>query len=399
VRIFVLPYQSAATLSIHYNLEGKRYPMLEKDVKLVEESFKKYYFEHFDLIHTPQNPEKREFGYQKFNSGMNRHISLKSDKDLHLLLMTQVPSDVYCSNARYSFPNLPMAEKDWQDADLIFDIDAKDLNLPCRVNHTLKKCSNCANVFSNHEQCTQCNSTKYETASVLCKDCMAAAKSEVKKLINILQDDLGIKKEDIRIYFSGNEGFHVHISNSNYEKLESRERAELVDYLMFKGALPETFGAKLSNFAKSTFVDIDDKGWLGRVSKQIFGSKSNKTNASREIISEGYVAFKKKLDEIQRQIGVKIDPNVTIDVHRIFRLGGTINSKSGLAKTLCSDIPKFNPATDACFVDDDKVTVLADCPVEFRLKNKKFGPYKKEQITIPKYAAVYMICKGCATST
>lgn len=371
--------------------------MLERDVKLVEESFKKYYFEHFDLIRVPANPEMREFGYQKFNSGMNRHISLKSDNELRLLLMNNIPSDVYCSNGRYSFPNLPMAEKDWQDADLIFDIDAKDLNLPCRVNHTIKKCINCASVFSNQQKCSQCNSTKFETASVLCKECIVAAKNEVKKLVSILESDLGIKKESIQVYFSGNEGFHVHVCDSAYAKLESRERAELVDYLMFKGAMPETFGARLSNFSKSKFADVDEKGWAGRVSKQIFGSKSNKVKVSRQIISEGYMAFKKKLEEIQRQIGVQLDPNVTIDVHRIFRLGGTLNSKSGLGKILCSDLSKFNPATDACFLDDDKITVLADCPVEFRLKNKKFGNYKKEQITIPKYAAVYMICKRCAT--
>ncbi|MBM2852853.1 MAG: primase, partial [Candidatus Nitrosotenuis sp.] len=68
--------------------------MLDKDINFLEESFKKYYFEHFDLIHTHINPERREFGYQKFNSGMNRHIPIKSDKELHLLLMTNVPSDV-----------------------------------------------------------------------------------------------------------------------------------------------------------------------------------------------------------------------------------------------------------------------------------------------------------------
>jgi DNA primase small subunit len=372
--------------------------MLEKDARFLEESFKKFYFEHFDLIHTPKNPEMREFGYQKINSGMNRHISLKSDKDLHLLLMTQIPSDVYCSNARYSFPNLPMAEKDWQAADLIFDIDAKDLNLPCRQRHTCKKCTNCANVFANSALCPKCGGAKFETTSVLCTECISAAKNEVKKLLTVLTLDLGIKKENIEVYFSGNEGFHVYVSDSNYEKLDSRQRADLVDYVMLKGAMPETFGAKY-NFAKSQFVDLDDKGWLGRVSRQIFGSKSNKPKISKQIISEGYTAFKKRLETVQIEIGVRVDPNVTIDVHRIFRLGGTINSKSGLTKTLCKDLTKFNPAQEACFIDDDKVTVTANCPVEFRLKSKKFGPYNNEQLTIPKYAAVYMICKGCATLT
>ncbi|NDB33548.1 MAG: DNA primase [Nitrososphaeria archaeon] len=370
--------------------------MLEKDAKFLEDTFKKYYFDHFDLIRTPKNPEMREFGYQKFNSGMTRHISLRSDKELHLMLMKNVPSDVYCSNARYSFPNLPMAEKDWQNADLIFDIDAKDLHLPCRANHTAKKCTSCSNVFTNDDVCPQCKATKFETTSVLCNDCISGAKKEVEKLIEILTFDLGINKENITVYFSGNEGFHIHVSDSEYENLDSRHRADLVDYLTFKGAIPETFGAK-TNFSKSVFSDLDDKGWLGRVAKSIFSSKSNKPKAEKQIVLEGYPAFKKKIESLQHEIGAHIDPNVTIDVHRIFRMGGTINSKSGLTKMLCTDIAKFNPGMDACFIDDDQVTVLADCPVSFKLKNKKFGPYKKEQVSVPKYAAVYMICKGCAT--
>jgi len=31
------------------------------------------------------------------------------------------------------------------------------------------------------------------------------------------------------------------------------------------------------------------------------------------------------------------------------------------------------------------------------LKNKKYGPYANERISVPKYAAVYMICKGLAS--
>ena len=372
--------------------------MLEKDAKFLEDAFKKYYFDHFDLIRTPKNPEMREFGYQKFNSGMTRHISLRSNKELHLLLMKNVPSDVYCSNARYSFPNLPMAEKDWQNADLIFDIDAKDLHLPCRTNHTAKKCTACDCLFAGEETCPQCKATKFETTSVLCNDCITGAKKEVDKLLAILTSDLGINKENITVYFSGNEGFHIHVSSAEYEKLDSRHRAELVDYLTFRGAIPETFGAR-TNFAKSVFADLDDKGWLGRVAKAIFSSKSNKPKVSKQIISDGYPAFKKKLESLQQEIGAHVDPNVTIDVHRIFRLGGTINSKSGLTKLQCQDYTKFNPGVDACFIDEDQTTVLADCPVSFKLKNKKFGPYKKEQITIPKYAAVYLICKGYAATS
>ncbi len=83
--------------------------MLERDSKFLEEAFKQYYFDNFELIHVPDRTPEREFGYKKFNSGMTRHISLKTNKDLHLMLMANIPSDVFCSNAYYTFPNMPMA--------------------------------------------------------------------------------------------------------------------------------------------------------------------------------------------------------------------------------------------------------------------------------------------------
>jgi DNA primase small subunit len=47
-------------------------------------------------------------------------------------------------------------------------------------------------------------------------------------------------------------------------------------------------------------------------------------------------------------------------------------------------------------IDDKPVEVLANCPIVFRLKNNKFGPYANETVSIPKFTAVYMICKGIA---
>ena len=180
--------------------------MNEIDIKFLEDSFKKYYFNHFEQILTPQRASEREFGYQKFNSSFfNRHISLKDNKELHLLFMQNTPSDVYCSNAYYTFPNSPMNEKDWKEADLIFDIDAKDLNLPCRINHTVSICNECNEITKNSNQCLKCNSTKLEKKSLPCKSCIDASKVEVQKLIEVLNNDLGIEKENIQIYFSGNE--------------------------------------------------------------------------------------------------------------------------------------------------------------------------------------------------
>ncbi len=368
--------------------------MNEKNTSLLEEAFKEYYFNKFDLIHVPPRATEREFGYQKLNSGMIRHLSVKNDKDLHLLLMKEIPSDVYCSNAYYSFPALPMSEKDWKGADLIFDIDAKDLSLPCRSGHTITKCSSCQNVMTQQSPCTQCGSTKFDAVSIVCKNCISESKKEVEKLKEILTSDLGIKKEDIQVYFSGNEGFHISVVNSYYESLDSHERADLADYIMFNGATPESFGIKRQTNSKLSLPTTDEKGWRGRIARSLFTSKVKTSKITKEIISGGYSEFQLRLEEIRKTLGVHIDPKVTMDIHRIFRLEGSINSKSGLSKIQCVDLASFDPFSEACLLGSDEVQITANCPAEIKLKNKKFGPYKNEVVSIPKYAAVYLICKG-----
>jgi len=372
--------------------------MFENDLKFLEETFKQYYFEHFDLIHVPDRSLEREYGYKKFNTGMIRHMSLKTDKDLHLMLMKNIPSDVFCSNGYYSFPNLPMAEKDWKEADVIFDIDAKDLKLPCRKDHTCIKCHSCNEMSSLQDTCPKCKSNKIDLISLPCQNCISGVKKEVLNLIKILTNDLQIENKNIRISFSGNEGFHLYVTNSSYNQLGSKERRDLIDYIMFQGAIPERFGFKKNNPSRSSFPDLDDPGWSGRVAKDLFGSKSKRSKSVTKIISDGYSAYRQRLAEtVKNSIGVKIDPNVTGDIHRIFRLEGSLNSKSGLAKLACDNIEKFNPYVEACLIDDKPVEILANFPIEFSLKNRKFGPYTNEKISVPKYAAAYMVCKGIAS--
>jgi len=372
--------------------------MLENDLKFLEETFKQYYFDHFDSIHVPDRSQEREYGYKKFNSGMIRHISLKTDKDLHLMLMTNVPSDVFCSNAYYSFPNLPMAEKDWKEADLIFDIDAKDLNLSCRKDHTCIKCISCGEISLLQDVCPKCKSNKLDLLSLPCQNCISGVKKEVLNLIKILTNDLQIDYENVRISFSGNEGFHLYVANSFYNQLGSKERGDLIDYIMFRRAMPERFGFKKENPSRLSFPELDEAGWRGRVAKELFGSKSKRSKAITKIISNGYFAYQQILEEMgKHSIGIKIDPNVTVDIHRIFRLEGSLNSKSGLAKLACENIEKFNPYVEACLIDDKPVEVSANSPIEFRLKNRKFGPYTNEKVFVPKYVAVYMLCKGIAS--
>ena len=109
----------------------------------------------------------------------------------------------------------------------------------------------------------------------------------------------------------------------------------------------------------------------------------------------GYSAFKSELERISREIGARIDAQVTTDVHRIFRMPWTLNSKSGLAKTLCKDADTFDPFNDACVIGDSRLGVRLRCPVRFKLRGKTFA-VSKESAELPAYAAVFLICKGLA---
>lgn len=369
--------------------------MIQENIKFLESTFKKYYFEHFKLIQVPNRTSEREFGFQKFNSGMIRHISLKNDKELNLLLMKEVPSDVYCSSACYTFPTLPMKDKDWKESSLIFDIDAKDLMLSCRRDHTVVLCNECGNV-SLGNKCTACNSIKVESKSLPCKHCIDASKTQINNLTTILTQDFGISLEEIHVYFSGNEGFHVHVNNSQFQESTSRERGELIDYIMLNGSIPETFGMKKTDSNKSQFPNFNDPGWRGRFAKYVYGSKSKQSKVATALQANGYLSFQDTLTNLSKNVGVKIDPSVTMDTRRIFRLPGSLNSKSGLTKLFCDNLSTFNPYNDASFLSDETVEVDANCPITFRLKNKKFGPYNNETVTVPTYAAVYMICKKLA---
>ena len=89
---------------------------------------------------------------------------------------------------------------------------------------------------------------------------------------------------------------------------------------MLKGIIPETFGMKKIKPNRSSFPDFDDKGWRGRFSSEVFGSKSRRSKIISELISDGYSHFQRNLELLATKIGVQIDPNVTMDIHRIFRL-------------------------------------------------------------------------------
>jgi DNA primase small subunit len=377
-----------------------------RTASVVKSAFRGYYFRP-GAIETPDSIEQREFGYMQFGQpGMVRHLSFKSMKELTATIMKEVPSDIYCSNAYYRFPTYPMQEKQWLGADLIFDIDGKDLHLPCVPLHTYQICANCSHASSQEERkeysCTACGGKKADNISIPCSKCIDGSKKEVKRLTELLTGDLGIQRADIHTYFSGNNGFHMHVSDEAYLRLDPQARSDLVGYLSGSGMMTENIGVRKGNAENLFYIKFPKSGlaygWRSRVADKlkIDGSSMIKL---KHIVEQrgGYTPFKVDLDRMVRDMGVRIDPQVTTDVHRVFRMPGTLNSKSGLAKLKCENLDSFDPFIDACLLSDSKVTIRVKTSVKLKLKNKSYN-ISKESAELPVYAAVYLICKGLAAA-
>jgi DNA primase small subunit len=380
-----------------------------KTTSVIKKAFREYYFNQLKAIEEPLKIEQREFGYMQFGqAGMLRHLSFKSMKELDAILVREAPSDVYCSNAYYRFPTQqPMQEKQWLGADLIFDIDGKDLGMPCVPSHSYSVCTNCDYVSPPEQKeerssyfCPSCGSKKADHVSIPCSKCIDASKKEARRLIDFLLGDIGLEHSAINIYFSGNNGFHVHINDNACISLDPQARSDLVSYLSGTGLILESIGVRKTNTEDLFFIKFPKSGlaygWRRRIAEKL-KIDSSSTIKLKNIVNQkgGYNAFKAELERLVRDIGVRIDPQVTTDIHRVFRMPGTLNSKSGLSKAKSGDLHSFDPFVDACLLGDGKVSVRVKTPVKLKLKRNSFN-ISKESAEMPAYAAVYLMCKGLA---
>jgi DNA primase small subunit len=369
-----------------------------ENIKFLKDIFRKYYFEnkYFPYLYSI---EKREFGYRKFDSLVVRHISFKNIGELVAELVRNVPLDVYYSNAYYGFPSNPINEKQWEGADLIFDIDIKDLNIPCFHDHTYYICNSCGFVNSEQKLCSNCNKGKTYDISIPCKRCIIAIKKEAAKLLEFLRSDLGIEEKFIEIFFSGNAGFHFHVNDPSMRNLDSNSRFNVTDYIIGNGFMCESIGVR--KYRNGFMIKLPKSGIMNGWRKKIASSLGINQKSELKLkhlveASGGYDGFRNEINRITKKFGVHIDSQVTNDIHRVFRLPGSINGKSGLTKTKCDDLESFNPNNDACMLDDSEVYINLKTKLKINLKNNNF---KLDNVLekVPSYVAVYLVCKGLAT--
>jgi len=394
--------------------------------------FSEFYSSPSTVIPSPSLLDQRELGFLLFKERiMLRHQRFESVSDLKSFLIKDVPSDVYHSCAYYENPEADMDKKGWLGADLVFDIDADHIPTSCNKVHDEWTCSKCG--FSGKgitpEACPICAGQKFDTKIWVCELCLESAKEETVKLIDMLENDFGFAPQEIRVFFSGHRGYHVHIENEAVKTLDVMARKEIVDYVSGLGLSMIDDQAKYGSKRRrgSRVFSLHDFGWNKRLK---LGLQKFLMNATKEDLKnagiKGYAAILENREAILKRcleegrwdsvkgIGVgtwkklaeyvkdlesaKIDTVVTTDTHRLIRMNGTLHGKTGLKKveSPAKNLKDFDPFKEAVAFKEGTVKVFVSDAPEFRLGDSVLGPYKNQAVELPTAAAVLLICKGRA---
>ena len=354
-------------------------------------------------------------------------------KEFKSLLEEAVPSDVYHSCAYYEYPEADMDKKGWLGADLVFDIDADHIPTPCNKIHDEWTCNKCG--FSGKgvtpETCPVCNGPKFEAKTWPCDVCLSSATEETIKLIDMLTKDFGFSEQEIRVFFSGHRGYHVHVESEAVKTLDAMARREIVDYVYGLGlsVLDGETGERLRKERGKQVLILHDFGWNHRLKQGIqnftvnaskedlinIGIKQNyatilKSKETKRCLEEGRWAnvrgvgagtWKKIAKHVKDLESAKIDTVVTTDIHRLIRMNGTLHGKTGLKKIEfpITDLDDFDPFTEAVAFKEGTAKVFVSSAPEFRLGGNVFRAYKNETVELPTAAAVLLVCKGRAEVT
>ncbi len=363
-----------------------------------------------------------------------RHVGYLNRDELVRDLASVAPHSVYHSAAFYKIPVARhMNEKEWFGAELVFDIDADHLELPCAKDHDAWRCNaeGChkTGIGIPPERCPDCNGTSFSTRKWVCENCLAEAKKYTKKLYDeFIVSDFGFSPESIQINYSGHRGYHVRIRDPRVFTLDSNGRIQIVHYVMGLGFNTEK--VIVNQGGVDRIPDRVFPGWAGKIADAIVDFVRNidsydgterwvkPLRKGKVAALDGLLRTPPILNKEARDIGLKswqeiaeksaefyggeIDRPVTHDIHRVIRLIGSLNGKTGFTvnKLTRDQLDDFDPFHDAIVFNDGqmKVKFLRKSPGVplFRIGDDTYGPYHGESVELPTAAAAFVLCKGVA---
>jgi DNA primase small subunit len=384
-------------------------PIKTKDY--LKDKFQKYYQN--AEITLPPRFTSREWGFLSWKGGiMNRHVNFRTVKEVKAYLARIAPAHCYHSVAYYKDPSKKtMIDKEWQGADLIFDLDAD--HLP--EMEDVKK------------------------GKIAFSRLMEYIREQTYRLVvDVLLGDFGLSEEDLLITFSGGRGYHVHVRTPELLTLPSGARREIADYLTGKGLDLNKIlinagytkeypirgkGIERKNLGIEKLPKKDAKGWQGIITRYIHNTlddlREKNDDEKKPImkklgVSKDMLDFKDSNDDMFNKLPktpkkrlVKIalketaiypDEPVTGDIHRLIRLPGSLHGGSGLKVTTMDSkkLEKFDPMKEAIAFGDDLVKIRSIVSHPVTMGNGLATLKPESVVDLPEKAAIYFMARNWA---
>ena len=304
------------------------------------EERKRYYKEEWNIKQVPDfiahSIQEREFGFDHIGRGPNDRYKVFRNPDLlKRFLKVRTPFAAYCSVAFY---DKPRRRDKWTKAELVFDVDAKDI--PIRT--------------------CECEG--------VCEICLNEAREIVCGIIDTLKEDLGLK--DIHIIYSGR-GYHIRVLDDEVTPVNSDVRSQIVKYVV--GAevpeneysldyekvsyehfvIPFGYPNVFTERVKYSILHLNEHSNLDEVNKKLLKDVLK----NRHLIEDnnwgmfknkiGPQRYKKVINGIASMNMSLVDAKVSIDLKRILRLPSSLHSMVSMKCTEVKNIETFDPFKEA----------------------------------------------------
>ncbi|ABN69745.1 DNA primase small subunit [Staphylothermus marinus F1] len=261
-----------------------------------------------------------------------RHLSFPSITHLYnFILNEKTPLHLYYSSAYYESPSVNKMElKGWIGSDLMFDLDS-DHYPGC--DKILSICIEENTIYDGKIKTCPKTESKPVIHPLIKTECIQKAYRDALRIKYILEDELGLK--NIKIYFSGNRGFHVKVIDEKIWDLESDERREIASYISLENFDINKLFPVIGKRKKYVIITRNEHGIRKRVLDYVI--KNNIVNGNELFIKLPL----KLLEETINDLTIPIDIVVTMDISRLSRFGNSINGKSGLITKLIEPLDNY----------------------------------------------------------
>ena len=370
-------------------------------LEFLKQCFSRYYGS--EVLVPPPSLPQREWGFVMFDASgetrMRRHIGFGSPQEAGEYIRSVIPSHIYYSSAYYENPGAPtMDAKHWTGADLIFDLDA---------DHIVRG--------------------SYDMM-------LSRVKEETRKLLDMLEEELGFARKQVDVVFSGGRGYHIHVKDLSIRTWGSAERRELIDYVCGIGIDPAralSGGSSSPRGWRRRYIAAMSEylSWLEGLPVEDATGELERLEGIGEASAERFLAA---VPEVRRKLGegVPLNPNdrviwpvikalsatqdgeftrrlrekaaladepVTTDIKRLIRLPGSLHGGSGFRVTPVpeGDLGEFEPLVDAVVFGTREVRVDCRMKLNVTMLGNAYA-LEKGDVMVPEAVAVFLCCRGIA---